>query len=54
MLSPHRKAAEQQADRWRSAAVACSLSGEDMTERVAQWRSVLDGAAGKKIPMGCG
>jgi MerR family copper efflux transcriptional regulator len=52
VLSPDRKAAEQQAQRWRSAPVACSLTGGDMTGRIAQWRAALDGAAGVEIPDG--
>jgi MerR family transcriptional regulator, copper efflux regulator len=52
VLSPSRRAPTREAERWRSAAVACSLTGECATERVAQWASVLDGAAGTEIPDG--
>lgn len=51
-LSPSRKAAEQQAERRRTAAVACSLTGENVTERVIRWRSALEGAARVAIPDG--
>ena len=52
LLSSNRKAADQPAERWRSAPVACSLTGEGMTERIAQWRSALGGAASVEIPDG--
>jgi len=52
VLSPDRKAAGQPAERWRSAPVACSLTGDDITERIAQWRSALDGAVRAEIPDG--
>ncbi|RBM24361.1 MerR family transcriptional regulator [Streptomyces sp. PT12] len=41
-----------EAERWRSAPVACSLSGEEAFERVAAWRRVLDGARRREIPDG--
>jgi MerR family transcriptional regulator, copper efflux regulator len=64
VLSPSREAAEKGAERraareavreaehWRSAPIACSLTGDDMTERLAQWRSALAGAADVGIPDG--
>ncbi|HXL88048.1 MAG TPA: MerR family transcriptional regulator [Streptosporangiaceae bacterium] len=51
-LSWDRKAAGREAERWRSAPVACSLTGEDMTGRITQWQSALDGAARREIPGG--
>ena len=52
VLSPNPQAADELSERWRSAPVACSLTGEGMTERVAQWRSALDGAVRVEIPDG--
>jgi MerR family copper efflux transcriptional regulator len=40
------------AERWRSAPVACSLTSEGVTERVEQWRAALDGAVRAEIPDG--
>jgi len=48
----HATVPERQTERWRDAAVACSLTGEGITERVAQWRSALAGARRKEIPDG--
>jgi hypothetical protein len=39
-------------ERWRTAPVACTLSGDDMRERAAQWRDVLEGATRTAIPDG--
>lgn len=36
--------AEQEGERWRSAPVACSLSGEGIAERTARWHQAIDGA----------
>jgi DNA-binding transcriptional MerR regulator len=49
-LSASREAAE--AERWRTASVACSLTGESLTERTSQWHQVLDGATGEPITDG--
>ncbi|MFL6055434.1 MAG: MerR family transcriptional regulator [Actinoallomurus sp.] len=43
---------EQENERWRNAPVACSLSGEHLTERAAQWRQLLDGAEPEQIDDG--
>lgn len=51
-LSPSREAAAAQAERRRSVPVACSLTGNAVTERVARWRSVLDGATRAEIADG--
>lgn len=45
-----RQDAEDQA--WRTAPVACSLNGEDMKERAAQWRVLLEDAEHEQIPDG--
>ncbi|WP_432063495.1 MerR family transcriptional regulator [Streptomyces sp. S1] len=52
ILAPSRRAAEEEAERWRTAPVACSLAGESMHERTAHWREVVDGAARTAIPEG--
>ncbi|MET7640487.1 MerR family transcriptional regulator [Streptomyces sp. NPDC005438] len=44
---PHRSATTGTAsdtERWRTAPVACSLSGDGLRQRVDRWREVLDGA----------
>jgi hypothetical protein len=51
-LSPNRRAAEDEAERWRTAPVACSLDGNGLQERAAQWRRAVDGAARTPIPEG--
>ncbi|MEY9928016.1 MerR family copper efflux transcriptional regulator [Catenulispora sp. GP43] len=51
-LFTDRHAAHAEAERWREAPVACTLSGGGLRERVAQWRDVLDGAARVAIPEG--
>ncbi|MFD0902156.1 MerR family transcriptional regulator [Actinomadura sediminis] len=51
-LLPHRQAAEAQAERWRNAPVACSLDGDGLGERVAQWRRLIDGAGRQEIEDG--
>jgi DNA-binding transcriptional MerR regulator len=45
-----RQDAEDQA--WRTAPVACSLSGQDMQQRADQWRTLLEGATREDIPDG--
>lgn len=44
--------AEAEQERWRTASVACALSGDGMTKRVDQWRAALTGAARTEIPDG--
>lgn len=51
-LGPDQTAARKDTERWRSAPVACSLTGEGMPERIKQWRAALDGAARVEIPDG--
>ncbi|WP_437115401.1 MerR family transcriptional regulator [Streptomyces noursei] len=51
-LSPSRQAAEQDAERWRTAPVACSLTGDGLRERTAQWREAVDGGVRTAIPDG--
>ncbi|MDK1472138.1 MerR family transcriptional regulator [Streptomyces sp. 549] len=50
--APRRRAAEQRTERWRTAPVACSLGGEQLTERVAAWRRALHGARRQGVPDG--
>ncbi|RKN45008.1 MerR family transcriptional regulator [Streptomyces hoynatensis] len=52
VAAPGRRAAEEKRERWRTAPVACSLTGERMTERVAAWHRVLTGAPRREIPEG--
>ncbi|KEI45575.1 MerR family transcriptional regulator [Saccharopolyspora rectivirgula] len=40
----NRRAIEQETERWQTAPVACSLTGDDMTARAATWHAALDGA----------
>lgn len=42
----------QAAEEWRTAPVACSLDGEDVHERAAQWRILLEGAEQEQISDG--
>ncbi|MET9558261.1 MerR family transcriptional regulator [Streptomyces sp. NPDC006645] len=51
-LLPGRQAAEQDAERWRRTPVACSLTGDGLRERTAQWHEALDGAVRTAIPDG--
>jgi DNA-binding transcriptional MerR regulator len=44
--------APAEAERWRTAPVACALTGDGMRERAAQWRDALDGAIRTVIPDG--
>jgi DNA-binding transcriptional MerR regulator len=50
VLTPSRQAAE--AEGWRTAPVACSLTGEGLHERTAQWREAVDGAVRTAVPDG--
>ncbi|MFD8379119.1 hypothetical protein ACFV2X_11375 [Streptomyces sp. NPDC059679] len=43
---------DQEAERWRSAAVACVLSGEGMAERTSAWHEALNSADRAAIPDG--
>jgi MerR family copper efflux transcriptional regulator len=40
------------AEAWRTAAVACTLDGDDIRTRVVQWHALLDGAQREPIPDG--
>jgi MerR family copper efflux transcriptional regulator len=51
-LCPDQTAARKDAERWRGAPVACSLTGAGVTERIKQWRAALDGAVRVEIPDG--
>ncbi|MFJ4870763.1 MerR family transcriptional regulator [Streptomyces sp. NPDC088757] len=42
----------QEAERWRVAPVACSLTGEDAHERAARWHEAVDGATRTEVPEG--
>ncbi|WP_432125617.1 MerR family transcriptional regulator [Streptomyces sp. bgisy082] len=50
--APARRAAGREAERWRTAPVACSLTGEDLPARVARWREAVDGATRTAVPEG--
>lgn len=51
-FTPDRPATEQEAERWQTAPVACSLTGKDMIERATAWHTVLDGAPRAPISSG--
>lgn len=44
--------AEAKAERWRTATVACSLTGEGLSERAGQWQRLLSGAGREEIDDG--
>jgi DNA-binding transcriptional MerR regulator len=50
VLAPSRQATE--AEGWRTASVACSLAGDGLHERTAQWREAVDGAVRTAVPDG--
>ncbi|MFI1781959.1 MerR family transcriptional regulator [Streptomyces rubiginosohelvolus] len=52
VLSPGRRAAREEAERWRTAPVACSLSGDGLRERTARWREAVAGATRAAVPGG--
>ncbi|MGW8981711.1 MerR family transcriptional regulator [Streptomyces parvus] len=52
VLSPGRRAAEREAERWRAVPVACSLSGDGLGERTDQWRDAVSGANRTALPEG--
>lgn len=47
-----REAAGQEAERWRTAPVACSLTDGGAGERTGAWRRAVDGAVRTEIPDG--
>lgn len=51
-LAPSRQAAEDEAERWRTVPVACSLTGDGLHERATQWHSAVDGATRTTVPEG--
>lgn len=51
-LAPGAGPAAGQAERWRAAPVACSLTGEGLHERTAQWREAIAGATRAAVPEG--
>lgn len=52
VFASNREAAGQEAERWRTAPVACSLTADGMAERAAAWHEALDGAERTAIPDG--
>ncbi|MFI1956150.1 MerR family transcriptional regulator [Streptomyces xinghaiensis] len=50
--SPGRRAPGTTTERWRTAPVACSLSGDGLRERTARWRQLVDGALRERIDDG--
>ncbi|WP_326674677.1 MerR family transcriptional regulator [Streptomyces sp. NBC_01257] len=52
VLAPSRQVAEAEAEGWRTAPVACSLTGDGLYERTAQWREAVDGAVRTSVPDG--
>ncbi|MEU1020738.1 MerR family transcriptional regulator [Streptomyces sp. NPDC005904] len=52
VLAPNRQAAEAEVERWRTAPVACSLSGDGLHERTGHWREAIDGAVRTAVPDG--
>lgn len=51
VLSPSQQAVEE-AERWRTAPIACSLTADGLGERVVQWRQLVEGARREKIDDG--
>lgn len=51
-ITVHRHTSELDSGRWRTAPVACSLSGTDRNARTAHWRAVLDGTT--RVPISGG
>ncbi len=49
---PEQEPAGPDGERWRTAPVACSLTGDAVGERVARWRAAVDGAERAAIPDG--
>ncbi|WP_097986784.1 MerR family transcriptional regulator [Streptomyces sp. f150] len=52
VLSPGRRAAGEETERWRSVPVACSLGGDGLHERTARWREAVAGATRAAVPEG--
>lgn len=52
VFASSRHAAQAEAERWRTAPVACSLSGEGLGERTGRWREALAGAVRTAMPEG--
>ncbi|MFE3830054.1 MerR family transcriptional regulator [Streptomyces sp. NPDC059092] len=52
VLAAGRRASGEEAERWRTAPVACSLTGAGPRERVTQWREAVDGAVRGPLPEG--
>ncbi|MEU2026989.1 MerR family transcriptional regulator [Streptomyces sp. NPDC016469] len=52
VLAPGRQTAEAEVEGWRTAPVACSLAGDGLHKRTAQWRQAVDGAVRTAIPEG--
>ncbi|WP_327257775.1 MerR family transcriptional regulator [Streptomyces sp. NBC_01244] len=47
-----RRTADRETEHWRTAPVACSLSGKAMSERAAQWAEAVGGAVRTRISDG--
>ncbi|MFF8574023.1 MerR family transcriptional regulator [Streptomyces sp. NPDC015408] len=52
VLAPSRQVTEAEAERWRTVPVACSLNGDGLHERTAQWREAVDGAVRTSVAEG--
>ncbi|WP_258566105.1 MerR family DNA-binding protein [Streptomyces parvulus] len=52
VLAPSRQVAQAEAERWRTAPVACSLTDDGLQERTAQWREAVDGAVRTSVADG--
>ena len=52
VLTSGREAAAEKAERWRTAPVACSLTGDGAARRADAWHAALDGAGRTAIPDG--
>jgi MerR family transcriptional regulator, copper efflux regulator len=50
--TPWDEPAGSRSERWRSAPVACSLEGDALGERTAQWRRLVGDAAGRRVGNG--
>ncbi|MFD6497146.1 MerR family transcriptional regulator [Streptomyces sp. NPDC060188] len=51
-LTRSRYAAQERAERWQTAPVACSLTGEQTAERISAWHQVVSGASREEIADG--
>ncbi|WP_407835947.1 heavy metal-responsive transcriptional regulator [Streptomyces sp. DSM 116496] len=50
---PHSTAPAEAGESWREAPVACTLGGDELGERTAEWRALIDQATGRQeVPDG--